>query len=39
MAKVTIKDLTKRFGVLEAVKNLSLTVEEGEFVVLLGPSG
>jgi len=39
MAKITVKNLTKRFGKLEAVKNLNLTVEEGEFVVLLGPSG
>jgi len=39
MAKITVKNLTKRFGKLEAVKSLNLTVEEGEFVVLLGPSG
>lgn len=39
MARITIKNLTKRFGTLEAVKNLNLTVQEGEFVVLLGPSG
>jgi len=39
MASITIKNLTKRFGNLEAVKNLNLKVEEGEFVVLLGPSG
>lgn len=39
MARVTIRNLTKRFGELEAVKDLNLAVEEGEFVVLLGPSG
>ena len=39
MANVTVKNLTKRFGDLEAVKNLNLEVKEGEFVVLLGPSG
>lgn len=39
MAKVVIKDLTKRFGTVEAVKDLSLEVKDREFLVLLGPSG
>jgi len=39
VANVTVKNLTKRFGDLEAVKNLNLKVKEREFVVLLGPSG
>lgn len=39
MAKVTLHELTKRFGALTAVDGLSLTIENGEFVVLLGPTG
>ncbi len=39
MAKVTIKNLTKRFGKVVAVDHLNLDVREGEFIVLLGPSG
>jgi spermidine/putrescine transport system ATP-binding protein len=31
--------VTKRFGELEAVRELDLTVEKGEFFSLLGPSG
>lgn len=44
MARVTIQDLSKIFPVagarsVEAVKNLSLTVEDKELLVLVGPSG
>ncbi|MEM2939083.1 MAG: ABC transporter ATP-binding protein [Candidatus Bathyarchaeia archaeon] len=39
MAKVALKNLTKRFGNVIAVNNLSLGVEDKEFLVLLGPSG
>jgi len=39
MAKVMIKNLTKRFGNVIAVNNLNLMVEDKEFLVLLGPSG
>ena len=34
-----IENLTKRFGKFPAVSNVSLTVEQGEFMALLGPSG
>ena len=34
-----IENLTKRFGKFPAVNNVSLTVEQGEFMALLGPSG
>lgn len=39
MARVLLKNLTKRFGSVVAVDKLNLKVKEKEFVVLLGPSG
>ena len=37
--RVTLDRLTKRFGSFTALHALSLTIEPGEFLVLLGPSG
>ena len=34
-----LREVSKRFGALEAVRSLSLTVEPGELLVLLGGSG
>ncbi len=43
MAKIEIQNLAKDFntpnGVLHAVRNASLTVNDGEVVVIIGPSG
>jgi multiple sugar transport system ATP-binding protein len=39
MAEVSLLDVGKRFGAVEAVRGLSLTIADGEFVVLLGPTG
>ena len=39
MARVTIKELTKRFGRVTAVKAMDLDIADREFLVLLGPSG
>ena len=39
MAKIELKNLTKRFGDKFAVKNQNLIVNQGEFLILLGPSG
>jgi multiple sugar transport system ATP-binding protein len=39
MASITVERVTKRFGNFVAVDDVSLTVEDQEFVVLLGPSG
>src|SRR5690349_8011341 len=39
MARLTINNLTKRFGSVTAVRDLSLDIADREFLVLLGPSG
>jgi multiple sugar transport system ATP-binding protein len=39
MAEIVLMSMTKRFADTVAVGDLSLTVGDGEFVVLLGPTG
>ncbi len=39
MATVEVRDLSKRFGKVEAVKNLSFDVEAGRVTGFLGPNG
>lgn len=39
MAEVVLKNVVKRYGELEAVSNVSFECKNGEFLVLLGPSG
>ena len=39
MARVVFEDVTKMFDGTAAVRDLSLDVEDGEFLVLVGPSG
>lgn len=39
MAKVRLKQLTKQFGSITAVDNVSLELADGELLVLVGPSG
>jgi spermidine/putrescine transport system ATP-binding protein len=36
---IEFRHITKRFGPVTAVDNVSLTIQEGEFFALLGPSG
>ena len=37
--KVSVKNLKKNFGSLEVLKDISLDINEGEVVCLIGPSG
>jgi multiple sugar transport system ATP-binding protein len=39
MAEVRLDTVSKTFGKIEAVRGISLTVPDGSFVVLLGPTG
>jgi len=39
MISIRIQNLTKRFGAVTALHNLSLTIDPGELFFLLGPSG
>ena len=36
---IELKNVSKKFGEVTAVNNVSLSVEEGELMALLGPSG
>ncbi len=39
MAEVKVENISKRFKHTQAVSNLSFTIKDGEFVILLGPTG
>lgn len=39
MAQIVLKNITKKFGMVTAVDNLNLVIEDGSFATLLGPSG
>ena len=39
MALLEIKNLVKNYGDVEALKRINLSIEKGEVVVILGPSG
>jgi multiple sugar transport system ATP-binding protein len=39
MARVVLEDVVKSYGSVLAVNNVSLTIDDGEFVALVGPSG
>ena len=37
--KLSVQTLSKRFGDLEALRNISFDIETGEFLAIVGPSG
>ncbi|NOX73593.1 MAG: sn-glycerol-3-phosphate ABC transporter ATP-binding protein UgpC [Alphaproteobacteria bacterium] len=39
MAKLSLKNVTKRFGNLEVIKGMDIEFNDGEFIVFVGPSG
>ena len=39
MAEVVLKNVTKKFGAVTAIRNMDLEIKSGEFFVLLGPTG
>ena len=39
MAEVKLREIVKSYGPVRAVDNVSLTINDGEFVALVGPSG
>ncbi|MGO8381571.1 ATP-binding cassette domain-containing protein, partial [Rhizobium ruizarguesonis] len=39
MANVQVSDVTKNYGSLQVIHGVSVDIEDGEFVVLVGPSG
>jgi len=39
MGRITLDKVTKRFGDVEVIPPLDLTIEDGEFTVFVGPSG
>jgi ABC-type polar amino acid transport system ATPase subunit len=39
MAQVSLKQVSKRFGTVSAISDLSLDIRDREFFVLLGPTG
>jgi multiple sugar transport system ATP-binding protein len=39
VARVILENISKKFGMVQAVKDFNLTVEDKEFSILVGPSG
>ena len=39
MAEVTLQGVSKRFGAVQVIHDVSLNIRDGEFVVFVGPSG
>jgi multiple sugar transport system ATP-binding protein len=39
MAEILLENVSKKFGSVSVIENVSLSVKDGEFIVFLGPSG
>jgi len=39
MASLTVRNVTKKFGTVDVLKGISLSIDSGDFLVLVGPSG
>ena len=39
MSQITLQNISKRFGAITALKNVSFDIKDSEFFVLLGPTG
>jgi len=39
MSSVRLENINKSFGNINALSNLNLLIKDGEFLVLLGPTG
>ena len=39
MARIELRNIQKFFGAIQVLKDVNLTIEDGEFVVMLGQSG
>ena len=39
MSSVRLENINKSFGSINALSNLNLEIKDGEFFVLLGPTG
>lgn len=39
MSGVTLRNVTKKFGTVDVIKNVDIQIEKGEFCVFVGPSG
>src|SRR5690349_15340132 len=39
MANLQVREITKSFGAVSVLRDISLDVQDGEFLTLLGPSG
>ena len=39
MAEILLENVSKKFDAVSVIENVTLSVQDGEFIVFLGPSG